>query len=247
MVALYSHHTNDTATVQAVLASGLREQLRPRLTNAAAAAAAEHEVIDGCLSQLILPGGRDVRWLADATPQPFTTRGAYHILHGSDQTSDVVRIWDTQLPTKVKFFAWLLHHGRLNTHAHLYHRNIKTHEESWCEHCHGTMETDGHIFYECNKARAIWTRLQLAIRETTLRRPWVFAATSPLPDAVRTDVMLLILWHIWKARNAMIFDHKDSSPSDVLRRIISDIDAWSCRYRKTAAELQIWRDWIVTH
>ena len=109
------------------------------------------------------------------------------------------------------------------------------------------METDCHIFYECNKACAIWTRLQLAIRETTLRRPWVFAATSPLPDAVRTDVMLLILWHIWKARNAMIFDHQDSSPSDVLRRVISDIDAWSCRYRKTTAELQIWRDWIVTH
>ena len=126
MVALYSHHTNDTATVQAVLASGLREQLRPRLTHAAAA---EHEVIAGCLSQLILPGGRDVRRLDDATPQPFTTRGAYHILHGSDQTSDVVRIWDTQLPTKVKFFAWLLHHGRLNTRSHLYHRNIKTQEE----------------------------------------------------------------------------------------------------------------------
>ena len=44
--------------------------------------------------------------------------------------------------------------------------------------------------------------------------------------------MILIFWHIWKARNAKIFDHRDSSPAEVLRHISADIDAWSCRYRK---------------
>ena len=36
--------------------------------------------------------------------------------------------------------------------------------------------------------------------------------------------MILIFWHIWKARNAKIFDHRDSSLAEVLRHIAADID-----------------------
>ena len=42
--------------------------------------------------------------------------GAYNLLHHSNMPNpDVMLIWSTKLPTKVKFFAWLLCHGRLNT------------------------------------------------------------------------------------------------------------------------------------
>jgi hypothetical protein len=36
-------------------------------------------------------------------------------------------------------------------------------------------------------------------------RPWLLGCELPLPDQVRTDVAILILWHIWKGRNAKIF------------------------------------------
>jgi len=84
------------------------------------------------------------------------------------------------------------------------------------------------------------------VHESTLRRPWDVTLPSLLPGAVKDDVMILIFWHIWKARNANIFDHRNSSPAEILRHIAADIDAWSCRYRKLAAELHAWHEWIVT-
>jgi len=241
--ALHSHSTDDMVTIRAVITDGLLPYLRPRLTRTAAA---EHDVLASHLSQVTLTASHDVRLLATMNMQPFTSRGAYHLLHDSLIPSDVVRIWSTRLPAKVKFFAWLLYHGRLNTRAHLFHRNIKTHDESKCEYCVDTLETDVHIFVECPRAQAVWSRLRFVVHESTLRRPWNVTLPSLLPGAVKDDVMILIFWHIWKARNAKIFDHRDSSPTEVLRHISADIDAWSCRYRKLAVELHAWHEWIVT-
>jgi hypothetical protein len=194
--ALYSHHTNDTITVQMVMVCGPRQQLPPRLT---CAADAEFVVITDCLSHVTQQDEPGVRMLATATMEPFTMRRAYHTLHASAVVLDIVRIWVVRLPAKVKFFAWLWHHGRLKTRAHLFHRNIKPREDSRFEHCSGTLETDAHIFYECPKAQAVWNRLQFTIQESTLRRPWDFALAFSLPEATRVNMMLLVLWHIWKA------------------------------------------------
>ena len=191
--ALHSHCLDDFVSVQSVLATDIREHLHPRLTRAAAA---ERVVLSTCLSRIHLTDEPDVRVLASERPQPFSTRGAYHLLHVSETTSDVVRIWASRLPTKVKFFAWLRHHGRLNTRAHLYHRNIKTLEESWCEHCPGTIETDVHILCECPRAQALWDRLRFVVQEPTLRRPWECTLAIPLPEVIQNDMMQLILWHL---------------------------------------------------
>ncbi|KAF8775224.1 hypothetical protein HU200_004625 [Digitaria exilis] len=71
--------------------------------------------------------------------------------------SDAMRIWRTNLPTKICFFAWLMYLGR-------------------------------HIFFDCPRSAAVWARLGIT-------------------GHLMSYVMLLILWTIWKARNAVIFDH----------------------------------------
>ena len=159
-------------------------------------------------------------------------------------SSDVPRLWSVRLPTKIKFFGWLLHHGCLNTRARLFHRNIKPREESYCELCTSTLETDTHLFLNCPKALAVWCRLQFVLTDTTLKRPWDFGAPTTLPTVLRLDIMMLLLWNVWKARNDLIFEHQDHSPSEVLRRVVKDIDDWSCRYRRHTAEISAWRDWI---
>ena len=102
-----------------------------------------------------------------------------------------------------------------------------------------------HIFVDYPCAQEIWHRLSFTLHDLTLRRPWDFDLSYPLPEAVRVDMMLLILWHIWKARNAMIFEHQHHSSSDVLRRVVQDIDSWSCRFRRLLTDINVWRDWIV--
>ena len=239
--ALFSHCVRDIATVRTVLRDGLHHHLRPRLTHVA-----RRELVDleDSLSHVDLQDVPDSRLLALVAHEPFTTRGAYHVLHATSQSSDVPRLWSVRLPTKIKFFGWLLHHGRLNTRARLFHRNIKPREESYCELCTSTLETDTHLFLNCPKALAVWCRLQFVLTDTTLKRPWDFGAPTTLPTVLRLDIMMLLLWNVWKARNDLIFEHQDHSPSEVLRRVVKDIDDWSCRYRRHTAEISAWRDWI---
>jgi len=45
-------------------------------------------------------------------------------------------------------------------------------------------------------------------------------------------------WHIWKARNAKIFDQRDSDPTDIISRVITDINKWSCRCSSSQDTLQ---------
>jgi len=59
-------------------------------------------------------------------------------------------------------------------------------------------------------------------------------------------MLLLLLWHIWKARNGLIFERQVSTSQDILRRTLKDIDAWSCRYKKLCLEVQAWREWIAS-
>ena len=155
-----------------------------------------------------------------------------------------MRIWATRLPTKVKFFSWLLVRGRLNTRAYLHHRNIRTLEDSWCVHCNGVSETDVHIFSGCRRAQEVWSRLGVSVQAGLVRRPGDIGAGIPLPDAVRVDAIVLILWHLWKARNAAIFDNANSNSTDVLCRVARDLDSWASRYKKLQTAAQAWRAWL---
>ncbi|CAN6320028.1 unnamed protein product [Urochloa humidicola] len=151
-------------------------------------------------------------------------------MHATDEEDpDALRFWNVKLPAKVKFFGWLLHHQRLNTRANIFDKNIRPLEESYCENCPGILETDDHIFLHCQRASSVWSRLGFNFEAGGHRMPWAVGCSASLPDSVRTDVILLLLWHIWKARNAKIFEKLDLSPSEVLRRAARDLDMWSCR------------------
>nr|CAB3449123.1 unnamed protein product [Digitaria exilis] len=59
-----------------------------------------------------------------------------------------------------------------------------------------------------------------------------------LPSEVKTDVMLL--WHMWKARNSLIFDQVVLSPQNIIRRTISTMEQWTVRYRKLSLHWNVW-------
>jgi len=78
------------------------------------------------------------------------------------------------------------------------------------------------------------------------RRPWDIQVADFLPVTVKLDMLLLILWHIWKARNSLVFERHISSSTDIVRKVLQDLDAWSCRYRKLRSEIQAWRVWLTS-
>ena len=139
--------------------------LRPRLTRAARD---ELRVLADYLAPIPFQNKPDTHMLA-ASKKQYTSSGVYQALLGSYPPTDASRIWATKLPTKIKFFAWLLFHGRLNTRAHLYRRNIKTLHESWCGRCHGVLETDEHIFKECSTSVGVRDCLHIFIQNDSFK------------------------------------------------------------------------------
>ncbi|RCV46324.1 hypothetical protein SETIT_9G522400v2, partial [Setaria italica] len=130
--------------------------------------------------------------------------------------------------------------------ANLYHKRIRSVDESYCEFCPGTLETDDHIFVNCPRAQDSWARLGITVDPRGHTMPWLLGCALPLPDQIRTDIAILILWHIWKARNAKIFEQLVLTPQEVIRRAARDVEVWSCRYRKLRPHILAWRDFLFT-
>lgn len=115
-------------------------------------------------SPTILPGGPDVRYLYTQPHKLFDARDVSRAIVQAEHAPnpDALRVWKTKLPTKVKFFGWLLTHGRrINTRAYLYHRTIRTREEASCEDCPGILETADHILFQCPLAARLWKLLSI--------------------------------------------------------------------------------------
>ncbi|KAG2608927.1 hypothetical protein PVAP13_4KG005381, partial [Panicum virgatum] len=102
--------------------------------------------------------------------------------------------------------------------------------------------TDEHLFKECNISSRVWGSLHISIRNDSFRRPWETDPVNTLPKTVSVDMLLMLLWHIWKARNDLVFDRHDLSPTGIIRKTLRDIDTWSCRYKRVRPDVYVWRE-----
>lgn len=229
-LAVHSHSVCPNISVHTALSSPLESQLRPRLS---CCIEEERTTLMACLEMVWLTHDPDSRSFTHSSSSSFSSRGAYLAMQPESPSGPLgLQVWNTKLPSKIKFFGWLLRHGRLSSRAYLYHRHICTLEESYCEQCPLVSKTDTHVFSDCVAAMAVWHLLGLDPQLDEFRRPWLLGQELHLPLAVNTDVMILVLWHIWKARNGLIFDLMASTAPSILRRVLHDMESWSCRYRK---------------
>jgi len=121
-------------------------------------------------------------------------------------------IWKAKSMPKIKFFAWLLLVGRLNTRDVLRRRNKHLEEGYNCVMCQDqVLESSLHLFFECSSAAARWFALgiqwntqpdicdMLCNQRLTAGRPFFM------------DFFMIATWTIWKERNDFIFNYKAPS------------------------------------
>ena len=72
--------------------------------------------------------------------------------------------------------------------------------------------------------------------------PWLIGCHQ-----TRTDATLILLWHLWKARNAKIFEQLVLPPREVIRRAAQDLDVWCFRYRRTPHQILAWHDYFFSY
>jgi hypothetical protein len=117
----------------------------------------------------------------------FTTKLAYISLHSADRDApDAARIWGTRVPTKIKFFGWLLHFGRLSANPH--RKKYSASRGIYCDFYP--------IFLSCPRVVSVWSMLGVEVQAVQHRAPWLLACSLPLQDDVRTNVFLTLLWHL---------------------------------------------------
>lgn len=223
---LFSHSQVPLVRVANILRFGLDSNLRNRLTFAAT-----QELVSllSVLQDFMPSSEQDERFLLGGCL--FSTKNAYAVLlREPDIDYNAPLIWRSQVPNKIKVFAWLLFRDRLNTRANLVHKHIIT--DSACPRCQLQPEDAIHLFISCPYAGRIWQRIGITPSSLVVSDLWDAPLPQVTPASVWPFVLLTILWKIWEARNDKLFRSVDRRSSSSCRLILSDLDLWSHRLLK---------------
>lgn len=118
----------------------------------------------------------------------------------------------------------------LPVRSRLLHRNWKL-ESPLCPHGCGSLEDEGHLFFKCTVARALWLAYPWSIKWEYLQLPSLEAYLDRIVDLVGSlpifhsdgDSFVLyaviILESIWKIRNKLICEGKRNPLEDQVRVI----------------------------
>jgi hypothetical protein len=114
------------------------------------------------------------------------------------------------LPPLIKTFTWRLIRRALATGCRA--ARYSTHIDEHCSAC-GLIETDTHLFFHCNFARAVWfsaTPLRtdtLPVEDDGVQVILSLVITKTFDDSLMQRI-LITLWYLWKARNDQRFGQK---------------------------------------
>lgn len=145
------------------------------------------------------------------TGDEFSTSSAYHLFFAPNQDFGC----ESKAPPRLKFFMWLVVHGRCLTADNLERRGWPN--QGACVLCGAAQESCTHLFVHCHCrfATEVWLRfhdwlgtsfpIPACVNRCT--KDWLHARKAA-PKQLRRDFdMVVILVHrcIWKERNARIF------------------------------------------
>lgn len=230
--ALLSHTTRPNITVLGTW-NGLTWNLftSHRISSVALA---ELQVVQQALNNVHLDTNvTDQRGVGDRL-LPFSSATSYAWYMAQSPIDDFATfIWSNAAIPRCKHFLWLIHHDRLPSAALLHRRNIV--ESALCSYC-GHHEDQLHILLQCPRARQAWRLLHWP------QVPYLASfhdlwSMPQLPDAhpkMRSAVITAILWNIWKARNAFVFEGKFVAPQHVLAAARADLLLWAHRLPQAA-------------
>ena len=107
----------------------------------------EWEQLGGLLSDVYLSEGRDEVSLSLERSHKYTTRSLYRLMTSRGVVDyQMMVIWKTNIPLKVKIFMWMAVHDRIQCSVQLKKKQWSGPEE--CFAC-GNLETSNHILFQC--------------------------------------------------------------------------------------------------
>jgi hypothetical protein len=167
----------------------------------------------------------------------YTVKAGYNFLSSNflpemEVNENISRVLKTQwlslAPSKVMVFSWQLILQRLPTRVNLFRRGIPdliTNPN--CVWCPGERETEVHLFGTCSFALSVWSEigkwfgLQLAhpLDLCSSFESFCFPFNCKKRRKGLYMIWQAVVWSLWKARNARIFEEKVVAPHDLVEEI----------------------------
>ncbi|XP_010446097.1 PREDICTED: uncharacterized protein LOC104728868 [Camelina sativa] len=174
----------------------------------------------------------------------YTVKSGYHLQHKLSHDASLLvnsvqnhiasntfsKIWNQQVPQKIKHFWWKCLHNALPTAENLKKRRILRDDN--CQRCVEAIESTNHLLFQCRVSQEIWS----------LSLGSFHSGTSPFSNSVHQNVDFLLSfnnhqrkdvsispfigWHIWKARNDLLFKNKKLSIPDIINKAFMDLQQW---------------------
>ncbi|KAK9266575.1 hypothetical protein L1049_021625 [Liquidambar formosana] len=169
------------------------------------------------------------RWIWGYHPKGmFTVKSAYYIAQNmSEELASPIghvgtalwkKIWQLDIPSKIKLFAWKALHDILPVKLNLQKKKVNVDER--CVLCGVSDESAIHVLKECDFAEQVWmgSQLSLSSQHSLASNFWVWMEEiCGKVDDADLGLFITLAWAIWIARNEKIFNGIQRSSTEVIR------------------------------
>ncbi|XP_010495306.1 PREDICTED: uncharacterized protein LOC104772378 [Camelina sativa] len=138
---------------------------------------------------------------------------------GPEITPLIAKVWQVHCPPKLRHFMWQVLSGCVPVNANLCRRGINC--EVGCTRCGAEVETINHAIFRCPPARQVWALAHVPVGSLHFPSESVYAnvdhflgSTNP---GSQIQIFPWLMWYIWKARNARVFENQMEQPEDIVR------------------------------
>ncbi|XP_010431405.1 PREDICTED: uncharacterized protein LOC104715719 [Camelina sativa] len=154
---------------------------------------------------------------------PFKAHG-----DGPEITSLLASVWKVRCPPKLHHFMWQVLSGCIPVSRNLRRRGIAC--DLGCSRCGAEEETVNHVLFLCPPARQVWALSQIPVGSHCFPVGSVYANMDhfldPKSQGSHVSAYPWILWYLWKARNAKVFENITERPEEVIRIAEGEALSW---------------------
>ncbi|PRQ21808.1 putative reverse transcriptase zinc-binding domain-containing protein [Rosa chinensis] len=119
-----------------------------------------------------------------------------------------------RIQPKVKSFIWRFARGIVPTKEALARRHVQLPNQV-CAFCEGELETDLHLFKNCNVVACFWLYSTLGLKarnhQSSSLSGWILDMMEVL-RAQQLDIFFMAAWTIWVERNNAVWNGSDFVP-----------------------------------
>ena len=161
----------------------------------------------------------------------YSSSSAYHAFFAGLVLFPCGKTWAS---TKCKIQIWLAMQRRLWTADRRLRHGLESHTA--CPLCDQAPKTADHIALGCVFAREVWSKVLRRCGLDSLTPSvddslidWWPEARRRAPSRARKgfdSLVLLVVWSLWKKRNARIFERSAEMVCTVCHRIAEEIELW---------------------